>query len=369
MKKIIMLLWAGFFSMAITGQVVVNLQLPAAGLAIKSQLWNMTLSNTGTDPMSVKIAMIMTDVGTGQQVLSGSTGFFTLPPGNHFFQYGDVLPVNYVVLNSNYAVDASPDGFLPPGTYNICYEVLKLDEIAVRLTEECADATVESLSPPYLTAPDDLAEIEETRPVFSWLPPAPAYLLNSLSYNFKLVEILLNQTSSDAVAQNFPLVTEQNLSASNLVFPASQVPLDTGKTYAWQVVANNNGQAVSASEIWTFKVSASATASSVKNNQPYFKLKTTPASSYFICTGTLQLEYINELNDSTALVELYDESKDSRKKITLDDDVILLRHGQNLISIDLTNTAGIVQGHRYAVEITNSKKEVWKGRFLFKPTN
>lgn len=370
MKKIIMLLCAGFLSQAMIGQVVLNLQLPSVGLSVKSQLWNMTISNTGTEVIAVKITMIMTDIGTGQQVLSGATGVLNLPPGNNFFQYGDILPVSYVVLNNNYAVDASPEGFLPPGNYNICYEVLRIGEIAIGMTEECSDATVESLSPPFLTAPDDLAEIEESRPIFSWLPPTPVYLLNGLSYNFTLVEVLPNQTSADAIGQNFPLITEQNLPASNLFFPASQTALDTGKIYAWQVVANNNGQAVSASEVWTFKLKTSgATYTTTENKQPYIKLKTEAVAAYFVCDGVLKVEYNNEVNDSTVYVKIYDLTRQDRKEAGLDDNNIQLRFGQNLISVDIRNASGIVAGHEYALEITNSKNEVWRGRFLYKPTN
>jgi len=370
MKKIIMFLLAGFLSGTMTGQVLVNLQLPAVGLSVKSQLWNMTVSNTGSEALSIKISMIMTDIGTGQQVLSGSTGLLNLPTGNNFFQYGDILPVSYVVLNNSYAIDALPDGVLPPGNYNICYEVLRITETTESMAEECADATVESLSPPYLTTPDDLAEIEESRPVFSWLPPTPVYLLNGLSYNFKLVEILPNQTSADAIGQNFPLVTEQNIPNANLVFPPSQQALDTGKTYAWQVIANNNGQAVSASEVWTFKVKTNAAGyATVTNKPPYVKLKTEPAPSYFICRGILQVEYTNELNDSTVAVEIYDETSQGRKKIALDDNFIPLRYGQNLINIDLTNINSIVQDHQYTIECINSKGELWRGRFIYKSNN
>ncbi len=364
-----MLLFAVLLSKIMMGQVVVNLQLPAIGLSVKSQLWNMTISNTSTEPMSIKITLILTDIRTGQQVLSGSTGILNLPPGNNFFQYGDILPISYVVLNNNYMVDASPEGFLPPGNYNICYEVLRISELTESMAEECSDVLVESLSPPYLTQPDDLSEIEELKPVFAWLPPTPEYLLNGLSYNFKLVEILPNQTCSDAIGQNFPLVSEQNLLMPNLIYPTSQSPLDTGRTYAWQVVANNNGLPVSESEIWTFKVKSGATLSLTENKAPFVKLKTDQVPSAFICSGVLQLEYNNELNDSLIGIEIFEEGTNGRRKLGLDESFIPLRFGQNLISIDLTSNNGIVDGHQYTVELMNSKMELWRGRFIYKPNN
>ncbi len=330
----------------------------------------MTVTNTGAESIPVKISLIMTDLGSGQQILSGSSGVLNLPTGNSFFQYGDVLPVNYVVLSGNYAVDASPDGFLPPGNFSICYEISRVGETTVRLTEECTDALVESLSPPYLTMPDDLSEIDENRPVFSWLPPTPIYLLNGLSYNFRLVEVLPVQTSSDAILQNFPLVLEQNLPTANLVFPPSLQPLDTGKLYAWQVIANNNGQSVSASEIWTFRLKPGADSYvPLSDKAAFYRLKTELPAAPFICRDFLQIEYQNDIGDSVVSIEIYNEGGEGRTMVQFDEGFIPIQKGQNLISIDLSIINGINQNHQYTVEIRNSKRELWRGRFVYKPTN
>ncbi len=370
MKKSIIFLLGFFIPILMKAQVMLNLQLPSIGLSVKSQLWNMTVSNTGTEPIDVKLTLVMIDVATGQQVLSGSTGIFNLSQGNHLMQYGDVLPVNYIVLNSNYAVDALPDGFLPPGNYNICYEVIRVEEVSYRLVEECADVTVETLSPPFLVTPDDVSEIDELRPTFTWLPPAPVYLINNLSYDFKLVELFSNQAISDAIIQNFPVVSAQNITTTNLLFPSSQPDLDTGKTYVWQIVANSNGQAVSGSEIWVFKVKSSGTGYvPLIYEEPYIKLKKEAAAGHFICKGLLKVEYHNEINDSTVRISVYDENVQERRNLFSEDNGISLRFGQNLISIDISSTSGFVTGHKYTVEIMNSKNEIWRGRFLFKSTN
>lgn len=354
---------------SVNGQVVVNLQLPAVGLTVKSQLWSMTLSSSSADVLTVKINMTMTDVATGQQVLSGATDNISLPQGNKVLQYADVVPVHYVVLNSSYPVDASQEGFLPIGNFNFCFEIQRLNhEVLESIAEECATIEVEPLSPPLLNSPTDQSESNELRPLFTWLPPVPVSLFNNLSYNFKLVELLPKQNSSAAIQQNFPLFFQQNIFNPNLIYPSSLPDLDTSKTYAWQIIANSNNLGVSASEIWTFKVKTFGTDSiTYKRQPPYIKLKAESAEGYFICDGRLNLEYLNELNDSTVTVKMYDESKKGRKEIPLDEDFLLLTFGQNLINIDLSNTSGFISGHQYMVEITNSKNEVWKSRFEYKP--
>ena len=44
----------------------------------KSQLWNMTVTNTGTMPLSVHIEIMFTDLQNSMQVMSGATQVITL---------------------------------------------------------------------------------------------------------------------------------------------------------------------------------------------------------------------------------------------------------------------------------------------------
>jgi hypothetical protein len=367
-KNTLLLLIGALISNISFTQVIINLQLPQTGLNIKSQLWNMTLTNTSTVSLSVKINMILTDVATGQQVLSGSSNILYLQQGTKIIQYNDVIPVNYTVLNNNYAIDASPNGFLPIGNFNVCYEISKKGGRSFEtMAEDCAAIEVEPASPPYLNLPDDEAEIEERRPFFTWLPPAPLNLFNNLSYSLRLVEVFKNQNSAIAIQQNLPLILQQHISGLTFQYPFSNTILDTGKLYAWQISANNNNLVVAKTDVWTFKIKPPYNNVIDRRETPYFKLKEALSSAYFVCDGVLKFEYTNEVNDSIIQVKIYDVTKQNKKSIQLENDFIKIKYGQNLIDFDLRNNKNFISGHLYTVELINSKQENWNGKFEYKP--
>src|SRR5512141_1482282 len=89
-------------------QLLVNLQLPPNGVMQKSQLWNMTVTNTGARPLSVHIEIMFTDLQNSMQVISGATQVITLPPGTMQLNNSLLQPIQYNILSLVYNVDASP---------------------------------------------------------------------------------------------------------------------------------------------------------------------------------------------------------------------------------------------------------------------
>jgi hypothetical protein len=203
-------------------QVLVNLQLPQAGLQVKSQLWNMSLVNTGSEVLNIKLDMTLTDVATGQMVLSGSSRIFSLPAGAKQIQISDLVPIQYNVLNGTYNINTNPNGFLPVGIFNACFSILKRNsETLDKISEDCETIEVEPASPPFLSMPDDGSAIDQSRPLFTWLPPSPAYLFNNLKYELKLVEVNNNQNPADAIQNNLALVQQSYISNNTYQYPSS----------------------------------------------------------------------------------------------------------------------------------------------------
>jgi hypothetical protein len=373
MKKLLLVVAAIFLFAGSRAQVTITPQLPQTGIKLKTQLWNLGLSNTGAAPVTVKISMVLTETSSGQQVLSATSNLLSLSRGVRLIQYNNVVPVNYTILNNTYHVDASPNGFLPVGNFTVCYEILKQlpgAESFENIAEECTQIEVEPLAPPYLSLPANQSEIEELRPVFSWIPPAPAAFFNNLSYNFKLVEVLNGQNPDDAVQVNIPLLMKPFQTGNNMQYPASLPALENGKTYAWQVAANNNGLFVAKTEVWTFKLKVSAPGTTpYPNETPYYRLKQEVSNAYFVCNGVLKLEYDNEINDREITISIYDVSSKIKKKMNLKQNSIGLKYGQNFIDIDMRETSGMLNGHYYLVELVNGKTETWGGKFEYKHNN
>ena len=369
MKKYMIIFLLIIGGVNLMAQVTINLQLPPVGIVQKNQLWNLSLINTGSSTAIVKLNMLMTDIATGQPVLSASTNTVNLPQGSRLLQYAELLPVTYTVLNSNYNVDPSSNGFLPVGNFNVCFQVMKHGAEAFQaVSEECTTIEIEPLTPPYLTIPADESEIEQDRPFFSWLPPNPISLFNNLSYSFKLVEVLPNQRGSEAVQQNIPLVLREFVTGNTFSYPNANPKLDTAKIYAWQVVANNNNLHVANSEVWTFKIKPGVQDDSRPvADAPFYKLKIEAGTAYFICDGSLRYEYINELNDTHSAIKIYDISNRSKKQL-IKEYAENLKDGQNLVIVDLKKDV-LKKGHIYLMELTNSRNEIWACSFQFKPSN
>jgi hypothetical protein len=351
----------------LSGQVVIGLQLPPSGLHMKSQLWNLSLINTGQLEPDVKIELLMTDASNNQQVLAGTSRIMKLKKGATLLTAADASPIVYNVLNSSYGIDANPVGFLPMGAFHICFQVTRVDtDLEERLAEECETVEIEPVSPPLLVIPFDLENVESTRPLFTWLPPAPSMLFNNLQYDLVLVEVISPQGSTDAIQQNVPIYSKQNIGFTADAYPASYPELDTAKTYAWRVTAKNNSSAIANSEVWTFRVKKfTPDTAVVLQGQYYTKLRAERDASYIICTGVLRFEYVNELNETSVQLKLTDISNASRANISVEPLQQPLKFGQNFMTVNLAN-ASLTNQHIYQLEVTNGRNEKWYLKFEYR---
>jgi hypothetical protein len=368
MRKILL---AGLLALSaglLQAQVVLNMQLPPMGLTIKPQLWNLSLINTSPASLFVRIEMVMTDVGTNQRVLSGTSKLITLPRGAKQVQLNDVMPITYNAGSPGYSVDPNPNGFLPTGVFNICYSVISVvNDGSERLSEECETLEIEPISPPQLVIPLDEEQVEVTHPFFAWMPPSPYNTLNSLLYDWILVEVQSTQSPADAIQQNIPVLSRQNLSFTSFQYPLSSPELDTSKLYAWRITAKNNMLPVGNSEVWSFKVRKFGLDTMPVISTGYFaKLKREEDAAYTICSGVMRYEYINELNEKGVQLSLTDISIPSRKQVSLDSSHIAVRYGQNFQEIDLRENNDMVDKHMYLLEIVNARKERWFLRFEYR---
>ena len=367
MKKYI--LFAGLEALAGYGwaQIVINPQLPPAGLTVKSQLWSLSVVNPGSE-MQAQIELSMTDLSNNQQVLTATTRVLRFSKGLRQVQVADVGPVTYNILSPGINGGGAGEGFLPVGNFELCYSLVRLDEAgSERVAEQCTSVVIEPLSPPQLVYPTDSERIELTRPLFTWLPPSPYTLFKRLTYDVKVVNVQSLQTGAEAVQENMPLLQQSNMATVNLQYPISLPELDTGKLYAWQITARSEGLEVAKSEVWTFRVQ--------KQNlllkkglalETYAKLSRDNDGSYVISSGLLRYQYLNEWNDSTVDLKLYDISSPKRSELPLDSNYIAVSYGENYNKMDLSESALLKDQHFYQLELVNSKNEHWYLKFQYR---
>jgi hypothetical protein len=366
MKNIILATFFLILGLSSREQITIMPELPPIGLTVKTQLWNLTLMNPSSTGVNVQISLTVTDVSTNQVVFTAQTRNLYLPPSAKQITNREVMPVVYTGNNPSYPVDANPNGFLPIGVFNFCYVVTAAGGHEATSDEACDQAPVEPLSPPMLVSPADSERVDNSRPMFIWIPPVPSTLFNNLSYDYHLVEVQPTQSSADAVQQNIPVLFQPNVKGTNLQYPLSAPVLDSNKLYAWQIVAKNNSTPVGTSEAWAFRLRKDTPV--IKKPLPpsfYTKLSRENGNGITVCNGILHFAYLQETNAKTVHIEMTDITSNKQNKVTLDSTEYAVRYGDNLMNIDLTDVGGMKQKHFYLMDLTNGVGEHWYLKFEY----
>jgi hypothetical protein len=225
------------------------------------------------------------------------------------------------------------------------------------MAEDCIPVEVQPLSPPLLNTPADAAAIETAYPQFSWLPAVPLNLFSNLNYDLVLVEVLPGQTKGDAIQKNLPLY---NVGSSKIPFnnyPASNKSLDTGRVYAWRVVAKNDDEYVAQSETWTFSVSPNTPKEVEIINDGYAVMDGSLKGVYIIKDKTLHIKYFS-FDKTAEITVLYINDKNE----TVDRQQQTLAYGDNYLDLKIGNR--FKEGNIYQVIIAdrNNKKNTLKFR-------
>lgn len=277
-KRLIVLFCITINTLTVDAQLSISLQEPPAGLVQQQQLWNLALIYTGSGTVSVTIGLSLVDINDNQPVLTALTKPFLISKGVRQLKSIDISPVEYNYYSP--AFGRFSEAFLPIGNYRACYTVYSgTKEAQTVLSEDCIPIEVQPLSPPQLTMPADAASLPHRYPQFSWLPPAPVSLFSDLNYDLILTELRYDQTGASAIRENIPFYQIHRITGVVNNYPASAKALDTGKVYAWSIVAKNGETPVAQSEIWTFKIVPEKQETTAGTGGMYLELKSSQSST------------------------------------------------------------------------------------------
>lgn len=363
-KKLLLLLL--LVGLKLQAQVSLALQVPPAGVMQKTQLWNMTLINGSNSTYDVDVTITMLSTRDNNPVLTVTSKALAITRGAHQLKYTDFAPVAYKYLSPVFNADLRPEGFLPVGTYTVCYTISRWQgDAPMPLAEECINLEVQPLSPPMLNMPADKDTVEAAYPQFTWLPPAPIMLLGDLSYDFVLVKVLPGQTALQAVQQNLPVYNQSRLKQPFLNMPASYTGLDTGITYAWSIIARNSGQWVAASETWTFTRTMRTPVVKAPAAAAYIQMKRGNDGSVVASAGSLKAIYNNQAGDSVMIYKITDLSAGGNEEVYTAG--FTLTPGVNFLDVDFRKKIRPQKGHTYLLTAINSRKETWSLKFIYQP--
>jgi hypothetical protein len=242
-------------SLSAQGAVTVILRPPPPNQLKVADLWEITLINSGRAALNVYLKGTVTEEKDGL-VATATSSTFPLPPGTKVFtakNIGQLSPVNTSFKNSKYEDILNAIGSAPSGIYDICIEVHASGLDAGILASNCVNShTVESTSQPLLLSPQDAADAEEARPMFTWAMPTPLRARANVTYSIRIVQLLGRQSPAAAMQANPAWVELNNVTTTTIQYPPGARPLIAGNTYAWKVSAFMRGALLGESEVWRF---------------------------------------------------------------------------------------------------------------------
>jgi hypothetical protein len=344
--------------LAIAGnaQISISVQEPPAGIVQKRQLWNLALINSGS-PIDVVVGLTLIDLSDNQPALTAFTRFITLNKGVRQLKISDIEPIDYQYVSP--AFSRLSDALLPIGNYQACYTVyVNGKEEKFVLAENCIMLDIQPLSPPQLTMPVDSATIQNPWPQFSWLPPAPVTLFNDLNYDLIVTEVRPDQSAAAAIQENLPVYNLRRLSTMVNNYPSSNKTLDTGKVYAWRVIAKNGETFAAQSEVWTFKVTKEATKAITPANGVYLDLKSSGAytGTAVVGDGVLGIRYYSYDKSREAVIKFLNEKGEVVKEIKR-----TVSYGNNFLVFKLDHS--FKTENTYSIELTDLNMTRYRASF------
>jgi len=262
------------------GLTVAALGIGAAGAAAQNPAWTATLivqpspspflADWNRNPTIAVLTVLYTGRG-GQSFrveayarnASGEIGrvisptyTFAFGPSTQLITASDVLNWDTERSNQTYVNLVERTGRLPEGPLQLCVRVLTTG--GSQLTQTCTSVTVALPAAPQLIYPANQGTAGELQPVFQWTPvTVPPEV--GVTYHLRVAEVRTQQTVRTALSANIPVFDGQVGGAPMFTYPLNALPLETGKQYAWQVVAEDQtglpiARNQGASQMWTFTV-------------------------------------------------------------------------------------------------------------------
>jgi large repetitive protein len=189
--------------------------------------------------------------------MSYEPGIYFLSPFFSMVRFDRSEEDIFADLESRLRNQVLQSGALPEGEYRITIEAQAApgSPPIIPVTVP-APFSVRYPQPPILFTPPDRGTVAITTPIFTWSPVlAPGGTV--LDYEFLLVEVFDGQNPGDAILSNREHARETVSNLTILVYTGEFLPLEKGKTYAWQVTASDQNNVLPVknegrSEIYTF---------------------------------------------------------------------------------------------------------------------
>lgn len=315
---------------------------------------NFTAINPGTKSFEVEFKgkILGSD---GQLIVEFKTNSAMVNPGVNMFNPMNLGIREQQYFNQDISEIETKTGNYPSGNYTICIwsscvvpDCNGAGQYAGSIeTPVCAQIHIENPTPLLLAYPENESEIDEQRPLYTWIPPAPVAGSTSLNYTMTLVEILEGQSKADALALNRPLIEMQGIGNPLLMHPLDIDELEKGKTYAWQVEAFVGRTSIAKSEQWKFKIKKDTLdLKKITKDQSYVEIAAQSGTSLFYAIGNLKLRHVVRLESGIISFTIKDKTG---KIIKTNLNTLQINPGDNRFALDLEKEMKFKHGETYTL--------------------
>jgi hypothetical protein len=160
---------------------------------------------------------------------------------------------------------------------------------------------------------------------------------------------------------NAPLLLLDNITTTSINYPSSHPDLQEGKTYVWQVIAQQNNVVMSRSEIWEFTIQCTEPSKQLPTDS-YRELKQLVNGNYYIANRALKFSFRNNYSIKRLIYAIYDIG-DGMKKVK-DCPEVTLTQGLNKVDIDLTDM-DLEPGKHYLLKVHPFNEPDIDVRFIY----
>ena len=247
-----------------------------------ADLWNATIVNNG-ESFTAYLYGSMKNNENDEMIATGQTMTFEVKKGTTNFKVSDLpkIPdVSYLSKDPKYKKSFMNTGGAPPGDYKICCELRRKDNTVSG--EDCFDQKITGGDPPQLISPRDEEELRIDNPVFTWMHvKAPN---SNQTYTIKIVEIIDEQSSEEAMKRNQAFFEKDGLSQQLFQYPSTASKFESGKKYAWQIKYGDFQSTISIFDRWGNLITAKEISCNdfkfniVQSNNGYEKRKISPGT-------------------------------------------------------------------------------------------
>lgn len=345
-KKFLILAFLFFIGkLAISQLVIVNTFSHQA--ARYEDTWKAIVTN----PTSSQIAYAELEISkNNQQHLKAVTEKFTLTGGINNLDFS-LIRIEQIIFNTQ---NVLWNQFLTFGEYEVCIRIYTVEQNSSG--EGCTSLAILPFSPPVIISPSNEAEVG-FNPVFSWSPPIPMNIFRNICYSLKIVPVYDGQSGYEAMSRNNAILNEPCISSLSYIYNMSNLPLEEGVEYAWQITATDEGTEVGKSEVQTVKVNTSKEKpKEILIPDYYYKLRKTEDGNFGTAKGCLGFTCEDEKLDSTMKFNIYDNRG---KVLSCQDNIKLKKMGDEnyfILQLASCNEFSVKQTYKLEVISRSNKK-------------